>query len=54
MTNPAIMTNLAIAANGLRKSYRGKEGDKVVLQPPVNLADGDKVQPAPEVPAPKS
>jgi ABC-2 type transport system ATP-binding protein len=25
------MTNLAIAANGLRKSYRGKEGDKVVL-----------------------
>ncbi|MGK5553920.1 ATP-binding cassette domain-containing protein [Actinomadura kijaniata] len=25
------MTNLAIAANGLRKSYRGKNGDKVVL-----------------------
>jgi ABC-2 type transport system ATP-binding protein len=25
------MTNLAIAANGLRKSYRDKEGDKVVL-----------------------
>jgi ABC-2 type transport system ATP-binding protein len=31
MANPAIMTNLAIAANGLRKSYRGKDGDKVVL-----------------------
>jgi ABC-2 type transport system ATP-binding protein len=25
------MTNLAIAANGLRKSYRDKSGDKVVL-----------------------
>jgi ABC-2 type transport system ATP-binding protein len=25
------MTNLAIAANGLRKSYRDKDGDKVVL-----------------------
>ncbi|MEV0400555.1 ATP-binding cassette domain-containing protein [Actinoallomurus sp. NPDC050550] len=25
------MTNLAIAANGLRKSYRGKDGEKVVL-----------------------
>ncbi|TMQ92945.1 ATP-binding cassette domain-containing protein [Actinomadura soli] len=25
------MTNLAIAANGLRKSYPGKDGDKVVL-----------------------
>ncbi|GAA3973008.1 daunorubicin resistance protein DrrA family ABC transporter ATP-binding protein [Actinomadura viridis] len=25
------MTNLAISANGLRKSYRGKDGDKVVL-----------------------
>jgi ABC-2 type transport system ATP-binding protein len=25
------MTNLAIAANGLRKSYRDKTGDKVVL-----------------------
>jgi ABC-2 type transport system ATP-binding protein len=31
MTNPAIMTNLAIAANGLRKSYRDKDRDKVVL-----------------------
>ncbi|MFB4320734.1 ATP-binding cassette domain-containing protein, partial [Actinomadura sp. 21ATH] len=25
------MTNLAIEANGLRKSYPGKDGDKVVL-----------------------
>jgi ABC-2 type transport system ATP-binding protein len=31
MTNPAIMTNLAIAANGLHKSYSDKDGDKVVL-----------------------
>jgi ABC-2 type transport system ATP-binding protein len=31
MTNSAIMTNLAIAATGLRKSYRDKDGDKVVL-----------------------
>jgi ABC-2 type transport system ATP-binding protein len=31
MTNPAIMTNLAIAATGLRKSYSDKDGDKVVL-----------------------
>jgi RND family efflux transporter MFP subunit len=28
-----------------------KDGDKVVLQPPVNLADGDKVQITPEPPA---
>jgi RND family efflux transporter MFP subunit len=28
-----------------------KDGDKVVLQPPVNLADGDKVQIAPDPPA---
>jgi RND family efflux transporter MFP subunit len=28
-----------------------KDGDKVVLQPPVNLADGDKVQIIPEPPA---
>jgi RND family efflux transporter MFP subunit len=28
-----------------------KEGDKVVLQPPVNLADGEKVQIVPEPPA---
>jgi len=28
-----------------------KDGDKVVLQPPVNLADGDKVQIVPEPPA---
>jgi RND family efflux transporter MFP subunit len=27
-----------------------KDGDKVILQPPVNLADGDKVQIAPEPP----
>jgi ABC-2 type transport system ATP-binding protein len=31
MTNTAIMTNLAITANGLRKSYSDKDGDKVVL-----------------------
>jgi RND family efflux transporter MFP subunit len=29
-----------------------KTGDEVVLQPPVNLADGDKVQPAPAPPGP--
>jgi RND family efflux transporter MFP subunit len=29
-----------------------KEGDKVILQPPVNLADGDRVQIKAEVPAP--
>ncbi len=28
-----------------------KDGDKVILQPPVNLADGDKVQIIPEPPA---
>jgi molybdopterin converting factor small subunit len=28
-----------------------KDGDQVVLQPPVNLADGDKVQIIPEPPA---
>jgi RND family efflux transporter MFP subunit len=28
-----------------------KDGDKVILQPPVNLADGDKVQTIPEPPA---
>jgi RND family efflux transporter MFP subunit len=28
-----------------------KDGDKVILQPPVNLADGDKVQIVPEPPA---
>jgi len=28
-----------------------KDGDQVVLQPPVNLADGEKVQIAPEPPA---
>ena len=28
-----------------------RNGDKVVLQPPVNLADGDKVQITPEPPA---
>jgi RND family efflux transporter MFP subunit len=28
-----------------------KDGDQVILQPPVNLADGDKVQIAPEPPA---
>jgi RND family efflux transporter MFP subunit len=28
-----------------------KNGDKVILQPPVNLADGDKVQIVPEPPA---
>jgi multidrug efflux pump subunit AcrA (membrane-fusion protein) len=27
-----------------------KEGDRVILQPPVNLADGDKVQIVPEPP----
>jgi molybdopterin converting factor small subunit len=27
-----------------------KDGDKVILQPPVNLADGDKVQIVPEPP----
>ena len=27
-----------------------KEGDEVILQPPVNLADGDKVQIIPEPP----
>jgi molybdopterin converting factor small subunit len=29
-----------------------KHGDKVILQPPVNLADGDKVQIIPEPPTP--
>jgi RND family efflux transporter MFP subunit len=29
-----------------------KDGDQVVLQPPVNLADGDKVQISPEPPTP--
>ena len=29
-----------------------KDGDKVVLQPPVNLGDGDKVQAIPEPPGP--
>ena len=29
-----------------------KDGDKVILQPPVNLADGDKVQIIPEPPSP--
>ena len=29
-----------------------KDGDQVVLQPPVNLADGDKVQVIPEPPTP--
>jgi len=29
-----------------------KDGDQIVLQPPVNLADGDKVQVIPEPPAP--
>ena len=28
-----------------------KDGDKVILQPPVNLADGDKVQIIPQSPA---
>jgi hypothetical protein len=28
-----------------------KDGDKVILQPPVNLADGTKVQIIPEPPA---
>jgi molybdopterin converting factor small subunit len=28
-----------------------KDGDKVILQPPVNLADGNKVQIIPEPPA---
>jgi RND family efflux transporter MFP subunit len=28
-----------------------KDGDKVIVQPPVNLADGDKVQIIPEPPA---
>jgi molybdopterin converting factor small subunit len=28
-----------------------KDGDKVILQPPVNLADGDKVQIIPKLPA---
>ena len=29
-----------------------KDGDKVILQPPVNIADGDKVQIIPEPPTP--
>jgi len=28
-----------------------KDGDKVIVQPPVNLADGEKVQIIPEPPA---
>jgi len=28
-----------------------KDGDKVILQPPVNLADGNKVQVVPDPPA---
>ena len=28
-----------------------KDGDKVILQPPVNVADGDKVQIIPDPPA---
>jgi RND family efflux transporter MFP subunit len=31
-----------------------KEGDSLVLQPPVNLADGDKVQAVPNAPTPAS
>ena len=29
-----------------------KDGDKVILQPPVNLSDGDKVQAVPEAQTP--
>jgi RND family efflux transporter MFP subunit len=48
------LRNIAITTdNGTEVELSGgvKEGDKVVLQPPVNLADGDKVQAVPEAPA---
>ena len=52
----ARLQNIAITTDyGTEIEVNGgvKEGDEVVLQPPVNLADGDKVQAVAEAPASK-
>jgi multidrug efflux pump subunit AcrA (membrane-fusion protein) len=50
----AHLHNIAITAdNGTEVEVNDgiKDGDKVILQPPVNLANGNKVQIIPEPPA---